>query len=171
MLEVTEAASEDAAGLLIFLSKTAGESNNLISEPSDFDEMTTEQEAAWIRRQHQTPGCLMLVGKVDGQIVATAALATLQRKRISHTSELSIMVARDYWALGVGTALMEVLVNFARESGTLRLLYLGVRADNASAIRLYRRFGFEDAGLYKGYLLAGGEYHDQLLMTLELAKD
>ena len=70
-----------------------------------------------------------------------------------------------YRRLGLGACLME---RFVRDAGEKKCtdLFLEVRADNAAAIELYRRFGFSDNGIRRGY------YHnpdaDALLMRLEM---
>ena len=51
---------------------------------------------------------------------------------------------------GVATCLLLGLVDAAREAG-VRHLTLEVRESNAAALDLYRKFGFEPAGVRKGY--------------------
>jgi ribosomal protein S18 acetylase RimI-like enzyme len=47
----------------------------------------------------------------------------------------------------------------------IRRAELIVRADNAPAISLYRRFGFEVEGLCRQYMSIDGTDHDALLMA------
>jgi ribosomal-protein-alanine N-acetyltransferase len=57
---------------------------------------------------------------------------------------------------GVATALMLELATDARQRGCSALT-LEVRAGNAPALALYRRFGFAPAGVRKGYYSDNGE--------------
>jgi putative acetyltransferase len=60
---------------------------------------------------------------------------------------------------------MQALCDVAdRWIGVLRL-ELSVYCDNARAIALYRRFGFEIEGRYRGYVLRDGAYIDAFAMA------
>jgi ribosomal-protein-alanine N-acetyltransferase len=67
---------------------------------------------------------------------------------------------------GIGSALMECLLDWARERG-YRALHLEVRAGNLPAIALYRRFGFVQTGRRRAYYQDNGE--DALLLTRDFA--
>lgn len=72
--------------------------------------------------------------------------------------------------LGVGTRLMEALIDYAKpESGKhkrTKEIYLDVRVSNRPAIALYTKFGFKEVSIRKGYYQDNNE--DALLMTLVL---
>ena len=68
---------------------------------------------------------------------------------------LTLVVAPDQRRAGAGFALVEALVEAARERGATSV-YLEVAADNAAAQALYRKAGFERAGLRRGYYARGG---------------
>jgi ribosomal-protein-alanine N-acetyltransferase len=51
---------------------------------------------------------------------------------------------------GLGTRLLESVVDVARRRG-VETMYLEVRDSNAAALELYRRFGFSQVGLRRGY--------------------
>ena len=68
---------------------------------------------------------------------------------------------------GVGTALMEALLAFARKNG-IEQLELEVRSDNDRAIRLYERFGFTRIGTIPAFLKVNGEDFASDYMVLPL---
>lgn len=166
-LLVESARPDDAAEILQFLRVAAGESETLASGPEDFD-LPVEEERAWLRHQAELPTSVALCGKAEGRVVALASLAAPTRRRIAHTGELGVVVSRAYWNKGVGAAMLDELLRFARATCVLRLLHLGVRADNAAAIALYRKFGFAETGRYPGFFREGGQACDQLVMCLPL---
>jgi putative acetyltransferase len=66
---------------------------------------------------------------------------------------------------GVGTALMQALVDLADGWLNVFRLELTVFVDNRRAIALYRKFGFEIEGTHKAYALRAGEYVDAHFMA------
>lgn len=81
---------------------------------------------------------------------------------------LNITVAPDWRRQGWGRVLLEALVLWARTRNA-RWIWLEVRSDNRAARTLYRRFGFAEVGLRKGYYPLGRGLHaDAVLMSLDL---
>lgn len=62
----------------------------------------------------------------------------------------NIAVEQSYRRIGVGRALVEALIEEARNRH-LSVLYLEVRASNTPAQRLYESFGFEKVGARRAY--------------------
>ena len=112
---------------------------------------------------------LLLVAErdVDGrpEIVGSAGLhpvSPLLRQR--HVAMLGISVVPEAWGQGVGSALMQGLCDFADRWMQILRLQLDVFADNAAALALYRKFGFEVEATQRAYALRDGAYVDSLAM-------
>ena len=87
---------------------------------------------------------------------------TIRRRHAMHIG----MAVRDDWQRrGVGGALMSVLVDRADNWMNVLRLELTVYVDNAGAIALYRRFGFETEGLLRAYAMRDGEFVDAYAMA------
>lgn len=109
---------------------------------------------------------LLLCAELDGEVVGTSGLhpagVPLRRR---HAWMLGISVAPAAQRRGVGSALMAAMCDYAdRWAGALRL-ELTVFTDNAPAIALYRKFGFEIEGTHRGYALRDGVYADVYAMA------
>jgi L-phenylalanine/L-methionine N-acetyltransferase len=104
---------------------------------------------------------LVLVAEADGAMAGNAGLhgaGSSVRRR--HVMGLGIAVDRAWQRRGVGSALMATLLEAAdRWLGCLRI-ELTVYTDNAGAIALYRKFGFEIEGTHRAYALRDGSYAD-----------
>jgi [ribosomal protein S18]-alanine N-acetyltransferase len=68
---------------------------------------------------------------------------------------LTIAVAQEYWARGIGSALLGALIAAAAERGCAEV-FLEVREDNPRARGLYLRRGFEEIGVRRGYYQPSG---------------
>jgi putative acetyltransferase len=78
------------------------------------------------------------------------------------------MVAADARRQGVGRALLDAAVDWARGAG-VRKLELHVFPHNAPAISLYEKLGYEREGLRRAhYRRSDGSYSDVLLMAKQL---
>ena len=82
----------------------------------------------------------------------------------------SVAVARSARGLGVGTALMRAAETSAERMGK-RVMSLGVIGENAGAIRLYKRLGYEVTRTWRGLLprLATGGSNEIHRMEKRLA--
>jgi len=109
---------------------------------------------------------LLLVAERDGKIVGSAGMhATGPALRRRHVVVIGLSVVSGAQRQGVGTALMQALCDYAdRWMGVLRI-ELTVYVDNAAAIALYRKFGFEMEGRHRGYALRDGRYVDAHCMA------
>ena len=109
---------------------------------------------------------LHLAAELHGEVVGSAGLhpvGPMLRRR--HVMMLGISVAREAQGRGIGSALMAALCDYAdRWAGTLRM-ELTVYTDNAAAIALYRKFGFEIEGTHRGYAMRDGRYVDAFAMA------
>ena len=74
----------------------------------------------------------------------------------------NVAVFPEYRRHGIGAAIIEVFMNFAR-GNDLAFLTLEVRPSNTAAIALYEGFGFEEVGRRKNYYDLPKE--DALILT------
>ena len=73
----------------------------------------------------------------------------------------NVAVSPDYRRMQIGSALLKTMLGITAEEGIVRHT-LEVRTGNEAAIGLYEKFGFETAGVRKGYYEDNGE--DALIM-------
>lgn len=109
---------------------------------------------------------LPLVAELHGEVVGNAALhpagPSLRRR---HVLSMSICVAVEAQGRGVGSALMRALLDYADHWAAALRIELTVFTDNQPAIALYRKFGFEIEGTFKGYVMRNGQYADAYAMA------
>lgn len=79
----------------------------------------------------------------------------------------NIAVKKAYRRRGVGTMLLEKIIDYANEH-EIKKLELEVRAGNTPAIKLYEKYGFYGVGLRKGYYKNPAE--DAILMDMDFAE-
>jgi [ribosomal protein S18]-alanine N-acetyltransferase len=109
---------------------------------------------------------------LDGTLVACAGggiVGSLHIQSSRHGfGELGMTVARDWRGRGVGSALLETGIEWARARG-LHKLSLAVFPHNTRAIALYEKYGFVEEGRRKKqYRRMNGELWDAVDMGLLL---
>ncbi len=162
MLTIRKAEPTDARALLLHIN-TVGRETDFLSF-SEFN-ITEEREARFIRRFAESERDLMLIALDGERVVGNGVIESEKIPRYNHRATLSLTVLSDCWGQGIGSSLMERLLEFSRETG-LRTVSLEVRADNERAISLYRKFGFDTVGTYKDYFNIDGKYYDALIMQI-----
>jgi RimJ/RimL family protein N-acetyltransferase len=134
--------------------------------------MTLAQEENFLDVVNKTEYSRMFVAKDNGKIIGNAYIHTNPRERIKHKAEIAISVLKEYWGKGVGSLLMERLIEYATNCGYTETIYLEVVSKNQRAIKLYEKFGFVTYGLNKKAIKIGKDkYYDWNLMRLDLSKE
>ena len=109
-------------------------------EPTDLDE---QAEALAYRRRLGYP---TLVADDGGQVVGYTCCTTFRGDRFPgyrHTAELTVHVSGDRHGSGIGSRLIEALIERSRAIG-LHVLVAAVDADNDASIRFHERLGFSE---------------------------
>ncbi|MFQ5436294.1 MAG: GNAT family N-acetyltransferase, partial [Anaerolineae bacterium] len=94
-----------------------------------------------------------LVAEADGRVAGSISLRQRTNPRTTHVGGIGMMVAPDFWGVGIGSRLMTAVLDIADNWLNLKRVELEVHADNPAAIRLYEKFGFEREGtkLYQNF--------------------
>ena len=102
---------------------------------------------------------------VDGaRVVGWCDVTRKSHETLRHSGTLGMGVAASHRGAGVGTALLAATLEAASARGLTRV-ELVVREDNAAAIALYLRHGFETEGRLRRYLVLDGRAFDALQMA------
>jgi len=89
---------------------------------------------------------ISIVLEQDEKIVGYGEIMKDPKKE---NGELQIVINQDYQGVGLGTALMIMMLKEATDQG-IRRIKLEVSADNRVAIHLFRKFGFQQEEDVKG---------------------
>jgi RimJ/RimL family protein N-acetyltransferase len=108
---------------------------------------------------------LLLVAEIGGEVVGN-----LDAEARGGDAKLGMVVDTSWRRQGVGTALLEACLDWARQT-EIRRLTLEVFPHNEAAIALYERFGFVREGyLPRRYRRRNGELWDAVVMELSVEK-
>ena len=166
-ISIARAVPDDAEELINLLKILGGETDNL-TFGSEGLPISVEEERAYIETLEKSASSAMFVAKKDGKIVGNASFSGMTRERMKHRGEFAVSVKKSEWGQGIGSRLLDAVIDFARNSAGAEIVSLEVRSDNVRAIELYKKYGFEKIGHFKGFFKINGEYVDFDLMNLYL---
>ena len=147
---------------------THEQTNNLLTYPDESD-ITVEQEAQYLKSKTESNCEIEILAEVDGLVAGLAGIESMGSKdKIRHRADFGISVDREYWGLGIGSALMEACIECAKKAG-YEQMELNVVAENKRAIDMYEKAGFVEFGRNpKGFKSRLSGYQELVYMRLEL---
>lgn len=118
----------------------------------------------------ERPNCYNLVAELGSDEVAAKVLGhvsimTSHKMRMKHAGVLMIAVHPDAHGKGVGKAMLAEMLNQADNWLNLVRIELEVHADNAVAISLYQKLGFEIEGEKRFSIFKEGRLSSLLIMA------
>jgi L-phenylalanine/L-methionine N-acetyltransferase len=163
-ITIRHAIPGDAEGCIAHMMNIASELDTYVSYTPDEANVPLDKETERIRRDLEI-GNLCVLGQAEGRIIAQLGCVVDRSFAITrHTAVLGMSVDRNYRNQGIGSALLERAINWAKEQGIVRL-ELEVYAENLAAIHLYEKFGFGIEGRKQMYAYQRGRYYDSYLMA------
>jgi len=96
----------------------------------------------WVER----PPGLSVVAVEEDRVLGTAKMGPNRPGPGSHVSTASFMVAPDARGRGVGQALSEYALDWARDQGYAAMQFNAVVETNTAAVALYKSLGFDVVG-------------------------
>ena len=166
-MNIRPARPDDAASLVELGSAVGREPEGWLLNTDGWRSVGEERRYLRALRRHHDAA--VFVAEDDGAVVGRLSVARDPHSASRHVADLGLMVAAGHRRRGIGRALLEQAVDWARESG-VRKLELHVFPWNDPAIRLYEQFGFRREGLRRGHYRRDGEYVDVILMAYRLPR-
>ncbi|MDY6117567.1 MAG: GNAT family N-acetyltransferase [Anaerovoracaceae bacterium] len=165
---IRNATAHDAEEVLALYNKVNNETNFLLKYP-DEKGFSIEEEKSFLSQKEESAAEVQLCALVGDVIVGLASVSTIgAREKIRHRAELGVSIEKDYWSLGIGSALTAASIECAISAG-YQQLELEVVLDNKNAIALYKKMGFIEYGRNpRGFVSRKSEYQELILMRLEL---
>ncbi|MFJ2545419.1 GNAT family N-acetyltransferase [Pseudomonas sp. NPDC087612] len=108
---------------------------------------------------------LFLVALHKGEVIGSCSLEQYARIRRAHCGGIGMGVAPAWQGKGVGSRLLEAVLEVADNWMGLQRVELTVYTDNHPALALYKRFGFAVEGQLIDYAMRDGELIDVYSMA------
>ena len=166
-LHIRQAEPEDAAAVIRHIEEISGESNFVSMAPGEFG-ISEEEEMQILKQFRDAENQLFILGTIGEEVIVLLNFSARNRPRLRHTGSLGMSVVKKYWGLGIGGRMLDILLEWARQTGVITKINLQVRPTNHRAIRLYLSRGFIVEGRISRTMYIDGAYADSYAMGLEL---
>lgn len=164
MITLRAGVQADARELIEHTKAVLTDGSGMCLTPDEFA-MTPAGEREWIEQYESDPRKLLLVAECNGQVIGMLDFHPLPRRMLEHVGEFGMSIRPQWRGQGIGRFLLEGMLQWARAADGIRKITLAVRADNAPAIALYEKHGFQEEGRRIGQIsLADDTKIDELLM-------
>lgn len=163
---IRKAIPDDAPKIIAYM-------NRVISEPNSNLEMsageflhTEEEERKLLADFHDSKNSIYFVAEIDDEIIGNLVCHGSSRRASRHCVSISMSVAKEWRGKGVGKALLQKTIAWAKFSGEIKRMDLIVFERNQTAIKLYEKFGFEKEGLLRKSIYREGQFLNAYIMAL-----
>ncbi|MGM9662065.1 MAG: GNAT family N-acetyltransferase [Oscillospiraceae bacterium] len=158
----------DGAAVFENFNLTHAQTDYLLSYP-DENSFDAAREGQFLQEKSESENEIEIIAVVGGAVAGTAGIEAVGGKyKVRHRAEFGISVAREFWGLGIGRALMDACIECARKAGYVQL-ELTVVAENTRAVSMYESAGFVAYGRNpKGFRSRTAGFQELLYMRLEL---
>ncbi len=147
---------------------THAQTDYLLSYPEEnsFD-ATGEDE--FLKKKSESENEIEIIAVVENMVAGTAGIEAVGTKyKVRHRARFGISVAREFWGLGIGRALMDACIECAKRAG-YEQMELNVVAENTRAVSMYEKAGFVEYGRDpKGFKSRTAGFQELIYMRLEL---
>lgn len=131
----------DAKKMINYIIKACDEAEYLMRYPEEWN-FSGEQEENWVNSLRSSPNAMTITCFVDGEVVGNCEIRFRSDIKTSHRATIAIAILKDYWNLGIGSAMFKEIIIIAQKRGT-EIMELEFIEGNERAKRLYEKFGFQ----------------------------
>ena len=164
---IREAQVEDAEALNQLIRTYLQDSDYIPLEVEEFTK-TEEETKQWIISLQQASNSLLLVAEHNGQLIGNIDVTGSSKKALQHTAIIGMGISRDWRGCGLGTLLVQHVIDWAKSTDCLEILWLQVYEENKAAVGLYHKHGFEVMGRMPDFIKVGKCYYTNQIMQRQI---
>lgn len=138
----------DIPAVLDYLFVSAAETEFLLRYPEECDKYTYEGEKALFERVNASELEAFLLCFVEGKLAGTAQVMFNSHMKTRHRARVAIGLLKEFWGLGIGTKMMEEMIEIAKHHPDVMQMELEFIEGNVRARALYEKLGFQISSVH-----------------------
>ena len=164
------AEERDAQTLLDLIADTDRTASDTSVTMPDERQPTVEKRQEWIREYRDKPNSVAILAELEdapGRCIGEISFKGWEFRRMAHHGHFGLSVHSEFQNDGIGRALVQAVIDWAREHPVIEKVCLGVLEPNARARHLYTSLGFtEDYRKLREFKRGPGDYINDIQMSL-----
>lgn len=166
---IRRATVDDAEQMVEHMKRIVVEPDNGIVRSEVDEVMSVEEERTTLRELETADNSILVVAVTpDNHVIGVTGFIGGKRRALRHTGSIGIAIDKEWRSKGVGTAMMQFLIDWARGTGIITRMELEVNTNNERAVHVYQKVGFVVEGRKQKALFKEGRYLDNYVMALLL---
>ena len=160
---------EDAEKMLNYIKKACGETDYLARYPEEWNRVSVESEEKWVKNLRESQSALAITCYIDGEIAGNCEINFRGGIKTSHRATVAIAILKEYWNLGIGSAMFAELIATAQARPEIEIVELEFVEGNDRAKVLYEKYGFQIvAERPNAFRLRDGSLRSEIFMQKKL---
>lgn len=162
---IRSATAEDAESLCSHRMITSAETYFMSRYPEECN-YDLDAMRANLRETAEDPKCFMVTAFLEGRVIADLGVSYVRSYlKYCHRAYLGVSIQQSHCNLGLGGIMLQIAIEQCRRNG-FEQLELGTFEDNAKALHLYEKHGFQRYGVQpRAFKLKDGTYRDEVIMV------
>lgn len=162
---IKDGAPNEAEELISFVQRISGESDFFAYGQGEYH-MPVEQLEKILESFEASDSKHYLVARTADTVLGILTFTSGLSPRTAHCGDVAIYIRKSFWSEGIGSQLMDFLIQRLVGFKKPKKINLRVRSDNARAIAMYTKKGFLEEGIVSKDTCIGGVFYDHLMMGL-----
>ncbi|WP_371932707.1 GNAT family N-acetyltransferase [Bacillus carboniphilus] len=163
---VREANELDEEKFLDYTTQALRDAPYMLTTLEDIENMTVQEGRSVIKGVKELPNYALFIAEIDNHIVGSIDFKNGDKEKMRHQGSIAMTVHPDFRNDGIGRALLETLLGWAKNNTAIEKVSLRVMERNVGAIRLYKKFGFLEEGREVRGIKEKEGYQDLILMAI-----
>jgi len=109
---------------------------------------------------------LMIDKKENGNLMTIGTIDLFDFDPVNKRAGIGIMIVRHEQQQGYATEALQMLVNYCFNTLKLHQVYCNIIVDNLPSISIFKKAGFEVAGIKKDWIMVGKNWKDEYTLQL-----
>ena len=109
---------------------------------------------------------LMIDKKNHGILITIGTIDLFDFDPVNKRAGIGVMIVREEQRQGYAAEALQMLINYCFNTLNLHQVYCNIIADNLASMNLFKKAGFEVAGIKKEWILASNKWMDEYTLQL-----